>query len=166
MYENNVQEDMKRFIDNVEIRISIKFLYWWPILSLYYRYKRNGGKYWKNFINTKGEEWARMNLDWFHSFSPENRLVTFYDELLSKPLAVLKTILEFLQVILYLFIIRFYEGTCKEPVRHLKVTLKAAGRQLGGTREEPRRNLGGTREENGRNLGGTMKAWTWIAVVN
>jgi len=62
------------------------------------RYKRNGGKYWKNFINTKGEEWARMNLDWFHSFSPENRLVTFYDELLSKPLAVLKTILEFLQV--------------------------------------------------------------------
>ena len=72
---------------------------------IYYRYKRNGGKYWKNFINTKGEEWARMNLDWFHSFSPENRLVTFYDELLSKPLAVLKTILEFLQVIDFIHLI-------------------------------------------------------------
>ena len=99
---------------------------------IYYRYKRNGGKYWKNFINTKGEEWARMNLDWFHSFSPENRLVTFYDELLSKPLAVLKTILEFLQVILYLFIIRIWDGQ-----GHRK-------RHLGGTWEELRRNLGGT----------------------
>ena len=62
------------------------------------RYKRNGGKYWKNFVNTKGEEWARMNLDWYHTFSPENRLVILYDELLSNTLAVLKTILEFLQV--------------------------------------------------------------------
>ena len=87
------------FIDDDPYLLSINTF-------IYYRYKRNGGKYWKNFINTKGEEWARMNLDWFHSFSPENRLVTFYDELLSKPLAVLKTILEFLQVILYLFIIK------------------------------------------------------------
>ena len=60
-----------------------------------------------------------MNLEWFHSFSPENRLVTFYDELLSKPLAVLKTILEFLQVILYFFIIRFLEGTWEAHGRHL-----------------------------------------------
>ena len=86
---------------------------------IYFRYKRNGGKYWKNFINTKGEEWARMNLDWFHSFSPENRLVTFYDELLSKPLAVLKTILEFLQVILYLFIIRIWDRQ-RHRKRHLQ----------------------------------------------
>ena len=39
-----------------------------------------------------------MNLDWFHAFSPENRLVVFYDELLSNPSAVLKTIFDFLQV--------------------------------------------------------------------
>ena len=98
---------------------------------IYYRYKRNGGKYWKNFINTKGEEWARMNLDWFHSFSPENRLVTFYDELLSKPLAVLKTILEFLQVIDFIFAYKYLIGN--QCCRRLH---KAPGRNLGDNREE------------------------------
>ena len=63
-----------------------------------FRYKRNGGKYWKNFVNTKGEEWEKMNLAWFHSFGPDDRLVVFYDQLLSSPLAVLKTVLNFLQV--------------------------------------------------------------------
>ena len=69
-----------------------------PCSALYYRYKRNGGKYWKNFVNTKGEEWEKMNLAWFHSFGPDDRLVVFYDQLLSSPLAVLKTVLNFLQV--------------------------------------------------------------------
>ena len=59
-----------------------------------------------------------MNLDWFHSFSPENRLVTFYDELLSKPLAVLKTILEFLQVIYFIVVYKYLIG----KIRHLGAT--------------------------------------------
>jgi hypothetical protein len=59
-----------------------------------------------------------MNLDWFHSFSPENRLVTFYDELLSKPLAVLKTILEFLQVIYFIVVYKYLIG----KIRHLGTT--------------------------------------------
>lgn len=79
-----------------------------PIFTLLYtpsffacscsRYKRNGGKYWKNFVSTKGEEWEKMNLEWFTSFSPENRLVVFYDQLVQETMAVLQTVLDFLQV--------------------------------------------------------------------
>lgn len=39
-----------------------------------------------------------MNLDWFHGFAEENRLVIFYEELVSKPLTVLNTLLDFLGV--------------------------------------------------------------------
>ena len=62
------------------------------------RYKRNGGKYWKNFVNTKGDEWAKMNLDWFNAFPNQDRLVVFYEELLAKPLQVLKNVLDFLGI--------------------------------------------------------------------
>ena len=60
------------------------------------RYKRNGGKYWKNFVNTKGEEWAKMNLDWFNAFPGPDKLVVFYEDLLSQPLEVLQQVLDFL----------------------------------------------------------------------
>ena len=60
------------------------------------RYKRNGGKYWKNFVNTKGEEWAKMNLDWFNAFPTPDKLVVFYEDLLAKPLEVLQQVLDFL----------------------------------------------------------------------
>lgn len=60
------------------------------------KYKRNGGKYWKNFVNTKGEEWAKMNLDWFNAFPTPDKLVVFYEDLLAKPLEVLQQVLDFL----------------------------------------------------------------------
>ena len=60
------------------------------------RYKRNGGKYWKNFVNTKGEEWAKMNLDWFNAFPGPDKLVVFYEDLLAQPLEVLQQVLDFL----------------------------------------------------------------------
>ena len=60
------------------------------------RYKRNGGKYWKNFVNTKGEEWAKMNLDWFNAFPGPDKLVVFYEDLLGRPLEVLQQVLDFL----------------------------------------------------------------------
>jgi hypothetical protein len=39
-----------------------------------------------------------MNLDWYDSFSEEDRLVVFYDQLTSAPMAVLQTVLDFLRV--------------------------------------------------------------------
>ena len=63
-----------------------------------FRYKRNGGKYWKNFVNSKGAEWEKMNLDWYNSFSSENKLVVFYDQLVSHTLEVMQKVADFLQV--------------------------------------------------------------------
>lgn len=37
------------------------------------KYRRNNGKYWHNFVMTKGSEWERMNLAWFGAFAPEDR---------------------------------------------------------------------------------------------
>ena len=81
-----------------------------------------------------------MNLNWFHSFIPENRLVTFYNELLSKPLAVLKPILEFLQLRYFIFPLKMFLGASWELF----------GRLLGGTWVAPGRNLEGTWEDLGR----------------
>jgi len=62
------------------------------------RYKRNGGKYWKGFVFSKGVEWEKMNLDWYRSFSEENRLVIFYDQLVANTLEVMQKIADFLDV--------------------------------------------------------------------
>ena len=45
-----------------------------------------------------GDEWARMNLDWFQAFGPEDKLVIFYSDLVKDTVAVLRRILDFLQV--------------------------------------------------------------------
>ena len=62
-----------------------------------FRYKRNGGKYWKNFVNSKGLEWEKMNLDWFNGFTEENRLVIFYDQLVLRTLETMQKVVDFLQ---------------------------------------------------------------------
>lgn len=62
------------------------------------KYKRNGGKYWKNFVSNKASEWQRMNLDWYNSFSESDRLVVFYDRLYAAPMEELQTVLDFLRV--------------------------------------------------------------------
>ena len=71
-----------------------------PILRNFsrFRYKRNGGKYWKGFVFSKGVEWEKMNLDWYRSFSEENRLVIFYDQLVANTLEVMQKIADFLDV--------------------------------------------------------------------
>ncbi len=62
------------------------------------RYKRSGGKHWRNFVNSKGPEWERMNMDWFNGFHPDDRKVIFYDHLQEDPIGVLRSTLDFLGV--------------------------------------------------------------------
>ena len=62
------------------------------------KYRRNGGRHWKNFVYNMANDWERMNLDWFYGFPPKRRLVTFYDQLKENPERELRRILDFLRV--------------------------------------------------------------------
>jgi hypothetical protein len=44
------------------------------------KYRRNGGRHWKNFVYNMANDWEKMNLDWYHGFPPNRRLVVFYEE--------------------------------------------------------------------------------------
>jgi hypothetical protein len=49
------------------------------------KYRRNGGRHWRNFVYNMANDWERMNLDWFYGFLPKRRLVVFYDQLKDHP---------------------------------------------------------------------------------
>ena len=62
------------------------------------KYRRNNGKYWHSFVISKGTEWEKMNLAWFHAFPAKNLLVVLYDDLRARPEPELRRILDFLGV--------------------------------------------------------------------
>ena len=84
-----------------------------------------------------------MNLDWYEGFQPENRCVVFYDELLSDPLAVLKSVLNFLEVsvsgnTLHCVLDR-KEGIYKRSKK--KLTIEVFTNGMKGFLEERRKNV-------------------------
>jgi hypothetical protein len=62
------------------------------------KYRRNGGRHWKNFVYNMANDWERMNLDWFYGFLPKRRLVVFYDQLKEHPEREIRRLLDFLRV--------------------------------------------------------------------
>lgn len=62
------------------------------------KYRRNGGRHWKNFVYNMANDWERMNLDWYYGFPPKRRLVVFYDQLKENPERELRRLLDFLRV--------------------------------------------------------------------
>ena len=62
------------------------------------KYRRNGGRHWRNFVYNMANDWERMNLDWFYGFLPKRRLVVFYDQLKDHPERELRRLLDFLRV--------------------------------------------------------------------
>jgi hypothetical protein len=47
------------------------------------KYRRNGGRHWKNFVYSMANDWDKMNLDWYYGFPPNRRLVVFYEEVIN-----------------------------------------------------------------------------------
>ena len=37
------------------------------------KYRRNGGRHWRNFVYNMANDWEKMNLDWFYGFLPNEK---------------------------------------------------------------------------------------------
>lgn len=62
------------------------------------KYKRNNGKYWRTFVESKAEEWVIMNEAWFNSFRAKDRLVMLYDDLVNRTEEQVRNLLSFLNL--------------------------------------------------------------------
>ena len=68
------------------------------LVTLYHSYEVNGGNEWHEFVYKGGLIWEKMNLDWYHSYSEDDKYIIFYDQLVYNTSKVLQEVADFLSI--------------------------------------------------------------------